>query len=156
MKRREFIAGLGGAAAWPLVARGQDRQQPIVGCLVTSSEEGTADLFVPFREGLKEVGYEVGRNVAIEYRWADNHMDRLPSLAADLVHRDVTVLVTVGGGAPAFAAKAATSTIPIVFMSGEDPVKIELVEFNEPTRRQSYRCRIFHDRSRTKAIGSSA
>lgn len=127
------MATLGGAALWPAMARAEDQRQPTVGCLVTSSEKASADLLVPFREGLKEAGYDAGRNVIIEYRWADNQMDRLASLAADLVHRNVSVLVTAGGGAPALAAKAATSTIPVVFLSGEDPVKIGLVDsLNRP------------------------
>jgi putative tryptophan/tyrosine transport system substrate-binding protein len=133
VKRRTFIAGLGGAAAWPVVARAQRPAMPVIGCLASSSAAQTADLLIPFRQGLAVVGYVEGQNVAIDYRWADNQMERLPALALDLVNRHVSVLVTVGGGAPALAAKAATSTIPIVFMSGEDPVMTGLVaSLNQP------------------------
>src|ERR1700730_4873541 len=99
---------------------------PVIGSLASFSAKG-ADVLIPLREGLSQVGYVEGRNVAIEYRWAEDRMDRLPDLASDLVRRDVSVIVASGGGAPAFAAKAATPTIPIVFICGEDPVKIGLV-----------------------------
>ena len=126
MRRREFIAGLGSVAAWPVVARAQQPAVPIVGVLNAISSAGRARELAGFRQGLNEGGYVEGRNVAIEYRSADGQYEQLPVLAADLVRRRVTAISALGAPA-AVAAKAATTTIPIVFEVGADPVEIGLL-----------------------------
>jgi len=126
IRRREFIVGLGSAAAWPLVARAQQPAMPVIGYLGVESAQLDKNVTVPFLQGLKETGFVDGQNVAIEYRYAENQYDRLPALAADLVRRRVAVIVTVGT-AETLAAKAATTTIPIVFGTGGDPVALGLV-----------------------------
>ena len=112
MRRREFITLLSGMAAWPLTARAQQPAMPVIGFLDSRTPEGVTERLRGFRQGLKETGYVEGENVTIVYRWAENQVDRLPALAADLVHRPVDVIVSSGGPAPTFAAKSATTTTP--------------------------------------------
>jgi putative ABC transport system substrate-binding protein len=131
MRLREFIAGLGGAAAWPVVGRAQQPTIPVVGVLGSS----VADRFsmAAFMQALKKAGFNEGQNLVVEQRWANNQLDRLPEMAADLVRARVSLILAIGNNLPARAAKAATSTIPIVFVMGANPVALGLVaSFNRP------------------------
>src|SRR5437870_4958655 len=127
MRRRDFITGIAGSTvAWPLAARAQQPAMPVIGLLSPASPDSFAHFMRAFRQGLKDTGYVEGENVALEYRWAENQMDRLPALAAELVRRRATVIAAIGP-VTVFAAKAATTTIPIVFIINEDPVRLGLV-----------------------------
>src|SRR6516162_8996244 len=127
IRRREFIATLGSAAAWPLMARAQRPAIPVVAVISGQSENADARNTAAFRKGLTETGYVDGQNVTVDYHWLDGQYDRLPALTADLVRRQVALIATTGSVPAALAAKAATSTIPIVFAVGGDPVKLGLV-----------------------------
>jgi putative ABC transport system substrate-binding protein len=142
MKRREFISLLGSeAAAWPIGARAQQPAKPLIGFLRNSTEAGFGHLLAAFRQGLAEAGFVEGRNVRIEYRWGNNEPGRLPGLVADLISRQVSVIVTNYGSMS--AVMAGTTTIPIVFSSGDDPVTSGLVFQSEPAGRQHHRSELF-------------
>jgi putative ABC transport system substrate-binding protein len=133
MRRRDFIGLLGGAGTWPFAARAQQPALPVIGVLSGRSLDDSREFVAAFGQGLNEAGFFEHRNVAIEYRWAENHVDRLPALAAELVRQQVAVILAVGGVPPTQAAKAATSSIPVVFIVGGDPIKLGLVaSFNRP------------------------
>jgi putative tryptophan/tyrosine transport system substrate-binding protein len=128
IRRREFVISFGGvAASWPLAARAQQPAMPVIGFLSSRSPNESASAVTAFRQGLAEVSYVEGQNVEIAFRWAEGHYDRLSTLVADLTQRQVAVIFATGGNPPAFAAKAGTTTIPIVFITGSDPVQIGLV-----------------------------
>ena len=128
MRRRAFIAGLGGAVSMPLLARAQQSTMPVIGLLSSRSADADASLISALRAGLAATGFVEGQNVRIEYRWAHGKYDQLPALAAELVRMPVTVLVSTGGTISARAAKAATRTLPVVFTTADDPVKVGLVD----------------------------
>ena len=127
MQRREVITLLGGTAAWPLAARAQQPAMPVIGFLDSRSSNEMGNRLAGFRQGLKELGFSEGENVAVAYRWAEDRLDHLPDIAAELVSRQPAVIVTTGGPSTALAAKASTRTIPIVFLVGEDPTRLGLV-----------------------------
>ena len=132
MRRRDFIAGLG-AAAWPLPARAQQRAVPVIGVLGTTSRDKSVPSLAGFRQGLKAAGFNEGENVAIEYRWAESNYDRLPALAAELAHLPVNVIVAIDGLPSTLAARASTTTVPIVFLTAADPIQYGLVNsLNRP------------------------
>jgi putative ABC transport system substrate-binding protein len=133
VRRRDFITLSGGMVTWPLAARAQQPGLPLVGFLSSLSSAALTGPVAAFRQGMASLGYEDGKNVTMEFRWAEGHYDRLPALATELVQKQAAVIVTVGGDPPAFAAKAASTTTPIVFMVGQDPVKLGLVtSLNRP------------------------
>jgi len=133
MRRREFITLLGGATAWPLAARAQQPAMPVIGFLSGNNAERLPQFTAAFHEGLSAAGFVDGKNVAIEYRWADSHLERVPALALDLIRRRVDVLFTSGGDVPILVAKGATTTIPIVFITASDPVAMGFVaSLNRP------------------------
>ncbi len=140
MLRRGFVSLLGGGAAVrPLAALAQQAATPLIGFLSSRSEDNSRYVLAAFHKGLNEGGFVEGQNIAIDYRWAQGHYEQLPALATDLVNHGITLLVAVGGEPSALAAKTAALTIPIVFTTGGDPVKIGLVASSQPARRKCYR-----------------
>ena len=156
MQRREFIALLGSGVVYPFASGAQQPAMPTIGYLHSGSANSVADETAAFRRGLQEAGYEEGQNVTIEYRWAEGLPDRLPTFAADLVQRRVAIIAALGGDATALAAKAATATIPIVFLNGSDPVKSGLVNAINQPRRQYNGCEFICRHAQFQALGTVA
>jgi putative tryptophan/tyrosine transport system substrate-binding protein len=157
MKRREFIAGLvGAAAAWPVATRAQQTTMPVIGFLNPTVPEALAEPMRGLRQGLKAVGYVEGENLTIEYRWADNRAEQVPAMAAELVRRGVSLIVATGGAQAPLAAKAATTTTPIVFNTADNPVTLGLVASLARPGRQRDRCQYPCDRVDCEAAGTPA
>ena len=155
MRRREFITLIGAAAALPFAASAQQPAMPVIGFLSALSNNSIVDQITKFHRGLNEMGFVEGQNVSIEYRWAEGQYERLPAMAAELVRRPVSVIVAQAPPA-ALAAKAATATIPIVFVVGFDPIAAGLVESSQPTGWQCHQYDIDHRTARAKADRSAA
>jgi putative ABC transport system substrate-binding protein len=158
MRRRQFLGVLGAAATWPVAARAQQRGLPVIGLLSSRSAATDTNLIAVFRQALNEGGFVEGQNVVIDYRWADGQYDRLPALATSLVRRQVAVIVTIGGEVSGLAAKAATATIPIVFVAGTDPVAIGLVSsLNRPGGNiTGHKCDVFRADGQTSGTSAGA
>ena len=156
MRRREFIGVLGGAAAWPLAARAQRPNMPVIGILSAGSPDSEGELVAAFTRSLSQAGYVDGNNIALEYRWANNRFDRLPAIAADLARRHVTAIYTVAGTITVLAAKGVTQTIPIVFCDGRRPDQGRTGRKPQPTWRQHYRHQPDLRHFAREAVGAAA
>ena len=156
MRRRDFIKVIAASAAWPLAARAQQAAMPVVGFLGSRSPDDSANLVAAFRAGLSETGFVESRNVILEFRWAEGHYDRLPMLSADLVAHQVAVIAAPGGIAAGLAARAATTKIPIIFLTGADPIQFGPGQEPQPARWQPHRRGYPYQHAGTEAAGVAA